>query len=525
MTSVNEIVFAADINPHANAMPDMQRFGLRQFLASLGPDELERHEGITDLAQVASLLEGNKRAVLFDHPAGGELPLCGNVAASRERLAKAFGTSSEDLLRVVLARLRLKGELVDVPCAAAPVQEVVLVGNECDLTSLPVHLQHGLDGAPYISASIDFTFNRENNLTNVGIRRLMLRGRRTAGIDLTAASDLRAIYLAHVKRNERTPIAFAVGSHPIDHLAAAMRVPTDELQLMAALRGERMGVVKCVTNELYVPADAQFILEGYIDERGYVEAEGPYGEVLGYYGGVKINPVFHLTAITHRRDPLFQTFSIGGRNMAQTDTAQICALRTEAVVSRSLETSVRDIRAVYALPSAGGTFNVRVAIQQRVPGEARNAIAAVFGSLANVKHVFIVDPDIDVFSDAQMEWALATRFQAERDLVIGSNFRGLPLDPSLDGGRVTDKAGFDLTLPVLPSGTPRPIEHRIPSPPTFDSERYASLDAALEAGPKLFAELMGAIGSRDGREVVRWLEDCGATRTIKRDEEGRYQFS
>jgi 2,5-furandicarboxylate decarboxylase 1 len=185
-------------------------------------------------------------------------------------------------------------------------------------------------------------------------------------------------------------------------------VPTDELALMASLRGVPMGVVKCVTNDLRVSADAQIILEGYLDELGHVSDEGPYGEVLGYYGGVKRNPVFHVTAITHRRDPVFQTFTISGRTMAHTDTAQMCALRTEAVVWRSLETAVRDVKAVYAMPATGGTFNIRVAMQQRVPGEARNAIAAVFGSLANVKHVFVVDPDIDIFSDAQMEWAFVT---------------------------------------------------------------------------------------------------------------------
>jgi 2,5-furandicarboxylate decarboxylase 1 len=506
--------------------PDLQRFGLRQFLASLEAGEVDHRSGETDLGTVAEVLEGNPQAVVFERPSGSEIPLVGNVAASRSRLAKAFGTDADGLLQTVLGRLRQKGQLVEVSRDAAPVQEVVLTGDECDLTALPVHLQHGLDGAPYISASIDFARNPENGWTNVGIRRLMLRGRRTAGIDLTAASDLRALYLAHVKRGERMPIAFAVGSHPIDHLAGAMRVPTDELVLMASLRGEPMGVVKCVTNDLRVPADAQFILEGYLDERGHAESEGPYGEVLGYYGGVKQNPIFHVTAITRRRDALFQTFTIGGRNMTQTDTAQICSLRTEAVVSRSLENSVRDVRKVYALPAAGGTFNVRVQMQQRVPGEARNAIATVFGSLANVKHVFVVDPDIDIFSDAQMEWALATRFQADRDLIIGTNFRGLPLDPSLeDGVRVTGKAGFDLTLPVLAPGAVRSIEYQIPTPPAYDGTRYDSLDAALESGPKWFAELMAATGTRDGREIVRWLEDRSATRPITRDEDGRYHFA
>ena len=504
--------------------PDLEQFDLRRFVAALGADECETHDGETDLAAIAQHLEGNPRAVVFKAVTGASMPLCGNVAGSRARLAQAFGTTSDLVLQEVLARTRVKGQVVEVSRDVAPVQQIVLTGEDCDLTKLPVHLQHGQDGAPYISASIDFSMNPVTGWTNVGIRRLMLRGRRTAGIDLVAPSDLRAIYVAHAARGERLPIAFAVGTHPVDHLAAAMRIPTDELALMAALRGVPMGVVRCVTNDLLVPADAQMIIEGYLDEHGHSTDEGPYGEVLGYYGGIKRNPVFHVTAITHRRDPLFQTFTISGRTMAHTDTAQVCALRTEAVVWRSLETAVREVKAVYAMPATGGTFNVRVAMNQRVPGEARNAIAAVFASLANVKHVFIVDPDIDIFSDAQMEWALATRFQADSDLIVESNFRALPLDPSLTTPRVTAKAGFDLTMPLLAPGKKRPMEYQVPSPPVFDGARFDTLEAALEHGPKRFAELMAAIGTKDGREVVRWLEDTGAKRVISRTGEGHYQF-
>jgi UbiD family decarboxylase len=304
-----------------------------------------------------------------------------------------------------------------------------------------------------------------------------------------------------------------------------MRIPADELELVAALRGAPMGVVKCVTSDLLVPADAEFILEGYLDERGHAEPEGPYGEFLGYYGGIKTNPVFHLTAITHRKDAVFQTCTIGGRTMARTDTAQLAALRTEVTVWRALETAVREIRAVYASPATGGMFNVRVAMQQRVPGEARNAIAAVFASLANVKHVFVVDPDIDIFSDEQMDWALATRFQADRDMVMHGGMRAMPLDPSLAGATVTAKLGFDLTLPLLRPGEQRDLEHRVPTPPVLTGARFDSLQAALEHGPKRFTELMSATGTRDGREIVRWLEDTAATRAIVRDEEGRYAFA
>lgn len=474
---------------------------LREFLEGLPADELERSSA-QHLADVAKALEGNAKAVWFEG-----LGLAGNVTGSRSRLAIAFGTRPRELLPEVLRRLRNKGEVVEVQ--KAPAQEVV--EKDPDLTALPVHLQHGFDGAPYISASVDFTRDEDRGVTNVGMRRLMLRGRREAGIDLNAPSDLRAIYQAKAKRKERLPIAFAVGSHPIDQVAATMRLPGDELALIAALRGEPLQVVKCVTSDLRVPADSEYVLEGYLDERGYAEPEGPYGEFLGYYGALKANPVFHLTAVTHRRDAVFQTSTISGKTLARTDTAQLNALRAEVGVWRALEAAVRGTKAVYASPASGGAFNVRVQLEARAPGDARNAIAAVFGCLVNVKHVFVVDPDVDIWSDEQMEWALATRFQADRDLVVEGGFRAIPLDPSLRGAVTGAKAGFDLTM-----RDPAPT----PLPPAYEGRRFDSVAAALADGPKHFVELMAARASRDGREIVRELEKLRAR--LSRDPEGRY---
>jgi len=277
-------------------------------------------------------------------------------------------------------------------------------------------------------------------------------------------------------------------------------------------------VVKCVTNDIRVPADAEWVLEGTLDPRGHVEPEGPYGEFLGYYGALKRNPVFHLTAITRRRDALFQTATIGGWSLARTDTAQLNALRTEVMIWRALESAVREPVAVNATAASGGMFNLRVALRQRVPGEARNAIAACFGALVNVKNVFVVDPDIDVFSDEQMDWALATRFQPDRDLVVMTGMRTLPLDPSLTEGRTGAKAGFDLTWPF---GSGARLETRVPEPPRFASRRFPSLEAALADGPKSFEELMAALGSRDGREIVRAI-DALREKGLDRDGDGRY---
>jgi len=508
-------------NPSAPV--DFDRFRLRNFIDSLAQHgELDIRPDNIDLADIAEILEANPKAVWFKSVGPEKQELVGNVIGSRTRLAHAFGVEPDQLLNEIQRRLRNRPEMIDVGRDAAPVQQVIITGDDIDLTTLPVHFQHGTDGAPYISSSVDFAIDARTGITNSGFRRLMLRGKTETGIDLVSPSDLRAIYEASVAAGKPLPVAFVVGGHPIDQVAATMRLPVDELGLCASLRDAPMPVVKCITNDIRVPADAEWVLEGYLDERGHVEKEGPYGEFLGYYGEVKHNPVFHCTAITRRSDALFQTSTIGGLTMENTDTAQVCALRTEVMVWRALEVAVREPLAVYATTSSGGMLNVRIKMRQRVPGEARNAITAAFSSLANVKHVFVVDPDIDIFSDAQMDWALATRFQADRDLIVTTGLRALPLDPSLNpGARAGAKAGFDLTWPF---GTGGRLETRTPSPPRYEGKRFPSIEAALRDGPKYYEELMAAIGSRDGREIVRTLEDLRRTVTIERDAEGRYSI-
>jgi 2,5-furandicarboxylate decarboxylase 1 len=502
------------------ATRDLDRFRLRRFIESLDrPDELERRDAPVDLADVAKVLDGNPRAVHFLAAGPERQELVGNVMSSRSRIARAFSVAPEQLAAEIGRRLANTPQIVEVSRTEAPVQEVVLTGAAADLTALPVHLQHGLDGAPYISASIDYTVDARTGWTNVGIRRLMLRGRRETGVDLVSPSDLRALYEASAAVGKPLPVSFAVGAHPADHIAAVMRMPVDELGIVACLRDGPLAVVKCVTNDIRVPADAEMVLEGYFDARGHVEAEGPYGEFLGYYGAVKRNPVFHLTAITRRRDALFQTATIGGRAMSRTDTSVLTAVRTEVVIWKALEIAVREPVAVHATTSSGGNFNVRVALRQRVPGEARNAIAACMSALVNVKNVFVVDPDIDITSDEQMDWAMATRFQPDRDLIVLSGMRTLPLDPSISSGRAGAKAGFDLTWPF---GAANRLETRVPEPPRFAGARFASIEAALRDGPKYFEELMAAVGSRDGREIVRELEALRASLALDRDQEGRY---
>ena len=503
--------------PSATAL-DLDRFRLRTFLESLADEgEVDVRDEPVDLADVAAILQSSERAVHFRQVGPERQELAGNVVGSRNRLALAFGVPSADVAREVKRRLGNAPELVELARAEAPVQQVVLEGDEADLLTLPVHLQHGFDGAPYISATIDYTADPESGRRNCGMRRLMLRGPRTAGVDLIAPSDLRVMYMAASARGERVPVAYVVGCHPIDMVSAVMKVPADELALISSLREAPLPVVKCVTSDLMVPADAEMVIEGYFHEAGYVEKEGPYGEYLGYYGGVKTNPVFHVTAITRRHDAIFQTATISGNRMDLTDTSNLEALRMEMAVWSALEGVARQPVAVYAPVSAGGSMSMRFSIRPTYPGEARSALYAVLGSVG-VKNVFVTNDDIDIFDDRQVEWAFGTRFQVDRDLVVATGVRLSPLDPSLHGARTGSKAGYDLTWPMEHAGR---WELSTPAAPSYPGERFETLEAALRDGPKRFEELMAALGSRDGREIVRELNEF-RDRGLERDERGRY---
>ena len=274
---------------------------MRRFLEALVEAGLcEVREKPIDLADLAAEFESDN-AIWFKSAGPEQAELVGNVVGSRARMALAFGVKPTELMAEVVKRLKNKPELVEIARADAPVQQVVLTGDQVDLTALPVHLAHGLDGAPYISASVDYVRDSKTGMTNVGIRRLMLRGKDETGVDLVCPSDLRAIYEAAMRaRRDVCRSAFIVGSHPVDMVAATMRVPVDEIGLVAACaarrcRGEMRDQRHPACRPMPNMSSKAISMSGATRK-----PKGPYGEFLGYYGGVKPNPVFHLTAITHR---------------------------------------------------------------------------------------------------------------------------------------------------------------------------------------------------------------------------------
>jgi UbiD family decarboxylase len=484
--------------------------------------EVEVHDEPVPLAELSRIIEATPKAVLFRKAGLEQVELVSSVAGSRRRVAAALGVAVDSAWKEYLKRLETPQRVVKVTSGEAPVHEVVIQGDDVDLTKLPFHPQHEFDGGTYLTSGIDYTIDPETGTTNVGCRRLSLRNRRECGTNVTAPSDLKVIYTKALARGERLAVSFAVGSHPLDFMAAGTRAPApDELTLVAKLRGEPVPVVKCVTNDIWVPADVEIVIEGYLDERGYREPEGPYGEYMGYYGPMHLDPVFHVTAVTMRRDALHQSVLHGsGRILERTDGGNMSALRTEAMVMKVLRGVIREPVAVHSVINSGVGHNVRVAIRQHAPGEARRAIFAIFSALYQVKHVFVFDHDIDVFDDRQMEWALSTRFQADRDFVLVEGLPGMPMDPSLEGRRVSAKAGFDCTVPF---GRKETVATKVPKAPVFGGpRRFQTVREALESGPIYFVDIMRALGSEDGREVALGLDALRQEGVLCRNGDGQY---
>ncbi len=504
---------------------DFEKFRLRRLVDKLvGMGEVEVHEEPVPLTGLSNIIENSPKAVLFKQAGPERLELAAKVAGGRSRILAAFDSTPEKVYEEFFSRQANPKKIVEVPSDEAPVHAIKITGKDVDLTKLPFHPQHEFDGSCYISSGIDYVKDPVSGRSNVGSRRLSLRNRYQTGTNITAPSDLKRIYEACAKRKERLPVTFTIGSHPLDFFGATMRTGGDEHHMIATMRGENAPFVKSLTNDILAPADAEIILEGYFDERGYCEPEGPFGEYMGYYGAIHMDPIFTCTAITMRKDVMHQTLQHGTAfQLDQTDAASMTALRVEATAMRILKNVVREPIAAYSRSHSGGSGTLRICMKQHMEGEARNAMLALFGAMKQIKTIYVYDEDIDIRDERQIEWAFGTRFMADRDIVMVQGMLGMPMDPSLDGRSSGAKIGFDCTRPF---GKGDQIIHMRCAAKVFSGPaRYQTVEQALEAGPLYYSHVVEAVGSSDGREVAAALDDLRNQGKLGRDKDGKYHLA
>ena len=404
-----------------------------------------------EITALVAKLEQERRfpILVFEKVKGTKFPVVTNVHAGRRRLASAIGSEPRSAVATYLRRIERPIPPKEV--ATGPVKEVILKGDQVDLRALPQIVHHQDDAGPYLTAGITLAQDPVSGRLNCSFNRLMFIDKNHTSIHLTLAKHLWECYTNAEKLKQPLKLAVILGAHPAWSLGALNigSLDEEEFYLMGSLAGEAMEVVPAETMDLKVPARAEMILEGEIPPFERVD-EGPFGEFTGYSLGSRKREIFNVKAVTHRKDAWLHDISVG-----HIDHLLLSTIPMEANLFRSVRAMVPSVKAV-RIPAP---FTVYVSIEKKTEGQGKNAILAILGSDLYMKHVIVVDHDIDIFNDQRVQWAVGTRCQADRDVMIISNVGGSDLDPSNLKDGVSAKMGIDATAkPRLDKFTPR---HRV----------------------------------------------------------------
>lgn len=377
--------------------------------------------------------------VLFENVSGYSTPVVGNLLNRRDKLATSLDIRVDELQERVVRALAnpIAPQVID----NGSCMQVQLPGST-DLTELlpvPVISEH--DGGRYISAGVLICRDPDTGRRNMAICRMQVKGPGTIGVYM-APTHSRGILEKHRANGTTMEVAVAIGLHPALLVASQFLTPLDEMYLAGGLFDEPMELARARTVDLEVPAHAEVLLEGVIDP-SEVEPEGPFGEFPGTYAPERPNPVIRLRAVSTREEPIFQMI-VGGRHPEHLVTG---AIAREAGLYEAIQSVVPSVTA--ARLTEGGTcrFHAVVSIRKRFAGEGRLAILTAFAKQDLIKHVTIVDDDIDISDPLDVEWAVATRMRAHEDLVIVPGMKSNPVDP-MSIERAITKLGIDATLPV-----------------------------------------------------------------------------
>src|SRR3954466_3634045 len=510
----------------------------RQFLDRLRQtgELVDLHQAV-DIRHIATLVDQAKTALYFHNVIGYEMPVVSGIIRSRERAIASLGCETyreiEDKLTQAIAK-----PIPPKYVKTSPTREVVLVGDDVDLFKIPIPMSSVYDGGPMITAGVVIARDPELGI-NSGIYRFIVKEKNLTGIDIVTPNNMRMFAQRAFERGEPLPISISIGTHPIEITGSGYRAPlgVDEMAIAGGIRGAPVELAPCSTIDLPYIADAEIVLEAEILPTGWTNPEGRFGEFTRLMGGLHWNPLVRIKAISMRKDAIYYNLHMPWENTWLAAPTRYSAIRTAL---RTAGVQVKDINVTLG----GCAFWHAVISIKKQPGEGKNALLAAL-SVMDLKHVVVVDDDIDVFDPTEVEWAIATRVQADRDVMIVTHARGKPLDPSLapmPPGVVptTAKVGIDATIA---EGIPRERYERISYAYAdrariadylagkTDPAQPAAADAAAELAQKIYAliektplyntELADRFSDYDFQTVARALGSLHAEQKLWQDAKGR----
>ena len=371
-----------------------------------------------------------------------DMPVVINLFGARERLADAIDSTVPRLpLDYVEKEKPVPPVVVDKKQAV--VKEIIQTGDEIDLYDFPFVTHHEADLGPYITSACAWVKDPDNGWVNCAAIRLVVAGPKRLIPNMDPARHMYQIVQKYKKLGRSVPMVLVIGHHPAFYLGAQTKMLVDEPEIIGGIMGEALPVTPSETwgGDFMVPANAEMIIETELSTTDY-DLEAPFGEYTQYYGGQKLNPVATVTAITRRKNAYYLDIMPGHADHLLMDAPMI-----EAYLYTRIKAVVPGVIAVHMPVSGTARLQAYVQVKKSNDAEPKTIIATALSSEYRVKHVIVVDEDVDIWDDEQVLWAVATRSQWDVDLVVISNMLGTSLDPS-SSGNSTAKGGIDATMPV-----------------------------------------------------------------------------
>ena len=415
---------------------------LRTFLGQMEKEKKVLHvknEASThfEISFIMKHFDNEGPILLFEKVKDYEPKVVANVCGTRKRICESIGIDAERLYSRLTEAWRSPRKPKIVKDGS--VKEVV----ERDLSRIPALTHFERDAGPYITSAVVYGRSTDGRVENVSVHRLQILGKRHLAIRIVPRHLFRLWQMAK-EAGKDLDVSISVGVHPAVLLAASSPLPfgVNEFEVANALLNSKLRLVECKHVDAYAPADAELVLEGRISATEEV-LEGPFVDITGTYDVQRSQPVVEVLGIMHREDYVYQALLPSGA-----EHKLLMGLPHEVLIWEAVSKVVPKVYAVNLSAGGSGWLHAIISIEKQLDGDGKNALLAAFAAHPSLKHAVVVDSDIDVFSVSDVEWAVATRFQASEDLVIINNARGSTLDSSANQETgLTTKVGVDATRP------------------------------------------------------------------------------
>jgi len=415
---------------------------LRDFLKQMETEKevlhvKDRISGEFEIPFIMKSFDSQGPILLFENVENYGTRVIANVCGTRKRICAAVNVEQNGLYRRLVEAWRSPRKPKIVRNGA--VKEVA----KKDLSKIPVLTHFERDVGPYITSAVVYAKSIDGSVENVSVHRLQVLDKNHLAIRLVPRHLFKLWQMAKESRKD-LEVSISIGVHPTIMLAASSPVPfgVNEFEVANALMTEGIRLVECENVDAYAPADTELVLEGKISATKEA-VEGPFVDITGTYDIQRKQPIVEVVGVMHRKDYVYQALLPSGA-----EHRLLMGLPHEVLIWDAVSKVVPKVYAVNLSVGGSGWLHAIISIEKQLDGDGKNALLAAFAAHSSLKHAVVVDFDIDVFNVSDVEWAIATRFQANEDLIIINNVRGSTLDSSADQETgLTTKMGVDATRP------------------------------------------------------------------------------